>query len=61
MAAFRVTLTADAYMAATIEVYGTDDPAEAKQIAIISAQGGNVIWNYQGIIEGTIEAQEVTQ
>lgn len=47
---YRVVLTADAYMTATVEVDAAT-PAEADAKAIVFAQQGNASWEYMQLAE----------
>ena len=57
MPRYTVTLTADAYMAASVDIEATSEAdARAKALERI----GDVSWRYQGTIDGTEEIEEIT-
>lgn len=58
MPRFKVTLTADAYMAAEIDVVEAVDAEDARAKAIQYAMEGNASWEYNGVNTETIEAQD---
>ncbi len=57
MPEFLVTLTADAFVAATVYIKANTQE-EANASAIKYAEEGNAIWVYQGVQDGTIEVSE---
>ncbi len=58
---YRVTLTADAYMSAWVEIEASN-AAEAEAKSIAYGRGGNASWEYNGINENRdIEAQDITE
>lgn len=58
MPRFKVTLTADAYMSADIEITDAVNADDARAYAIQRAMEGNVDWDFQGVNTETIEAQD---
>lgn len=58
MPRFKVTLTADAYMSAEVEIADAVNADDARVYAIQRAMEGNVDWDFQGVNTETIEAQD---
>lgn len=59
---YRVTLTATASVTTSVEVTAEDEKAARVQ-ALQTADDGDVVWEYDGVIDGTVEAldAEVSQ